>query len=53
MYPSLNGQISLTGRLQVQKKVPADDLEPQGHISLFLIHSGKKDELGLGDEAGA
>lgn len=39
-----------SGVLQVQRKVLAGGLEPEGHISLFLLHRGKRGELGLGDE---
>ena len=35
--------------LQVQKKVPVDDLRLQGQIPLFQLCRGKKDESGQGD----
>ena len=48
--PEWWGPASLTGTLQVQRKVPADVLGPQGHIPPSLLHRGRKDELNLGDE---
>ena len=36
--------------LQVQRKVPADVLGPQGHIPPTLLQRGRRDQLNLGDE---
>jgi hypothetical protein len=38
-----------TSMLQVQKRVPVDDLRLQGQMSLFQLHRGKNDMSGQGD----